>query len=146
MGRVVVAHLGAGASMCAMRNGTSVDGTMGFTALDGLPMATRCGALDPGVLLYLMRERGMDVDAIERTLYRESGLLGVSAHTGDMRILLESDDRRAEEAVQLFVYRIARELGALAATLGGLDGMVFTHRVTCARSRRGSLSLIHLLQ
>jgi acetate kinase len=124
--RVVVAHLGAGASMCAMLDGKSIDTTMGFTALDGLPMATRCGALDPGVILYLLRELAMDADRIEELLYRHSGLLGLSGFSGDMRKLLGSRDRRAEEAVELFVYRIARELGALAATLGGLDAMVFT--------------------
>lgn len=125
-GRVVVAHLGAGASLCAMLNGKSVDTTMGFTALDGLPMGTRCGALDPGVVLYLNRERGMNADQIEDLLYHKSGLLGVSALSSDMRELLGSRDRRAEEAVDLFVYRIVRELGALVATLGGLDGLVFT--------------------
>jgi len=143
-GRVVVAHLGAGASLCAMRDGKSVDTTMGFTALDGLPMGTRCGALDPGVVLYLLRERGMDADRVERMLYQESGLLGVSGLSSDMRALFGSQDRRAAEAIELFVYRIARELGALAATLGGLDGLVFTagigehapeiRRLVCERS------------
>jgi len=125
-GRVVAAHLGAGASLCAMRDGKSIDTTMGFTALDGLPMATRCGALDPGVILYLLSERGMDARSIEELLYQHSGLLGMSGISGDMRQLLASKDRRAGEAVELFVYRICRELGALAATLGGLDGLVFT--------------------
>lgn len=125
-GRVVVAHLGAGASMCAMLNGKSVDTTMGFTALDGVPMGTRCGALDPGVILYLLRERGMNGDQIEDLLYHKSGLLGVSGLTSDMRQLLESNDRRAKDAVDLFVYRVARELGALVAALGGVDGLVFT--------------------
>ncbi len=125
-GRVVAAHLGAGASLCAMRDGKSVDTTMGFTALDGLPMATRCGALDPGVILYLLCERGMDAKSIEELLYQHSGLLGMSGISGDMRELLASKDRHAGEAVDLFVYRIARELGALVATLGGLDGLVFT--------------------
>jgi acetate kinase len=125
-GRVVVAHLGAGASMCAMRDGKSVASTMGFTALDGLPMGTRCGALDPGVILYLLRERHMDADRIEELLYHESGLLGVSGLSADMRELLGSKDPRAAEAVDLFVYRIARELGALTAALGGLDALVFT--------------------
>jgi acetate kinase len=144
-GRVVAAHLGAGASLCAMRDGKSIDSTMGLTALDGLPMATRCGALDPGVILLLLRERGMDPDRIEDLLYHHSGLLGVSAVSSDMRELLASRDPCAEEAVDLFVYRIARELGALAATLGGLDGLVFTagigehaaeiRRRVCERSR-----------
>ncbi|HKN09109.1 MAG TPA: acetate/propionate family kinase [Pseudomonadota bacterium] len=125
-GRVVAAHLGAGASLCAMRDGKSVDSTMGFTALDGLPMGTRCGALDPGVILYLLQECAMNADAIEKLLYRQSGLLGVSGLSSDMRELLASDDPRAKEAVDLFVYRIAREVGALTATLGGLEGLVFT--------------------
>ncbi len=144
-GRVVVAHLGAGASLCAMLDGKSVDTTMGFTALDGLPMGTRCGALDPGVILYLVRERGMDADRVEELLYHRSGLLGVSGLSSDMRELLGSHDHHAMEAVDLFVYRIARELGALVATLGGLDGLVFTagigehapeiRRLVCERSR-----------
>jgi acetate kinase len=125
-GRVVVAHLGNGASMCAIRAGRSVDSTMGFTALDGLPMGTRCGALDPGVLLYLMRTHGMDADAIEHLLYHECGLKGVSGISSDMRDLLASDDPHAAQAIDLFVHRIGRELGALAAVLGGLDGFVFT--------------------
>ena len=125
-GRVVVAHLGSGASLCAMRDGKSIDTTMGFTALDGLLMGTRCGALDPGVILYLKRERGMSIDAIEKLLYHQSGLLGVSGISNDMRELLASRNPCAEEAVDLFVYRIVRELGALVATLGGLDGLVFT--------------------
>lgn len=125
-GSVVAAHLGAGASLCAMLDGKSIDTTMGFTALDGLPMGTRCGALDPGVILYLLRERGMDADRIEDLLYHHSGLLGVSSLSSDMRELLGSHDRYAEEAIDLFVYRIARELGAMAASLGGLDGFVFT--------------------
>ena len=125
-GRVVVAHLGAGASMCAMLNGRSLDPTMGFTALDGLPMGSRCGALDPGIVLYLLRERGMNADQIERLLYHQSGLLGVSGISSDMRALEHSSDERAGQAIELFVFRIARELGALSATLGGLDGLVFT--------------------
>jgi acetate kinase len=125
-GRVVVAHLGAGASMCAMLDGKSAATTMSFTALDGLPMGTRCGALDPGVILYLLRERIIDADRIEDLLYHESGLLGVSGLSADMRELLGSDDPRAAEAIHLFVYRIARELGSLVAALGGLDGLVFT--------------------
>jgi acetate kinase len=125
-GRVVVAHLGSGASMCAMAAGRSMDSTMGFTALDGLAMGTRCGALDPGVVLHLNRAYGMDADAIERMLYHECGLKGVSGISNDMRALLASDDPRAAQAIALFVWRICRELGALAAVLGGLDGLVFT--------------------
>jgi acetate kinase len=125
-GRIVVAHLGSGASMCAIHAGRSMDSTMGFTALDGLPMGTRCGALDPGVVLHLIRRYGMDADAIERMLYHECGLKGVSGISNDMRTLLASDDPRARHAIALFVWRICRELGALAAVLGGLDGFVFT--------------------
>ena len=124
-GRVVVAHLGNGASMCAMRDGRSVDSTMGLSALDGLPMGTRCGSLDPGVVFYLLRG-GMGVDEVEALLYRESGLKGVSGVSSDMRDLLASSEPRANEAVEYFVFRIARELGALAAVLGGLDALVFT--------------------
>jgi acetate kinase len=125
-GRVVVAHLGSGASMCAMTAGRSIDSTMGFTALDGLPMGTRCGALDPGVVLHLIRAYDMDADAIERMLYQDCGLKGVSGISNDMRALLASDDPRARHAIDLFVWRICRELGALAAVQGGLDGLVFT--------------------
>jgi acetate kinase len=125
-GRVVVAHLGNGASMCAMRAGASVASTMGFTAVDGLPMGTRCGTIDPGVLLYLMDELKMDARAIEKLIYQQSGLLGVSGVSSDMRSLLDSKEPRAAFAVDLFVYRIARELGSLAAALGGLDALVFT--------------------
>lgn len=125
-GCTVVCHLGSGASMCALRDGRSVDSTMGFTALDGLPMGTRCGAIDPGVLLYLMREKRMDVTDIERLLYHKSGLLGVSGISNDMRVLLDSSAPAAQDAVNLFVFRISREIGALAASMGGLDGLVFT--------------------
>ncbi len=125
-GRVVVAHLGNGASMCAMHAGKSVASTMGFTAVDGLPMGTRCGSLDPGVMLYLMDELKMDARAIEKLIYQQSGLLGVSGVSSDMRALLSSDTPRARLAVDLFVYRIGRELGSLAAALGGLDALVFT--------------------
>ena len=125
-GRVVVAHLGNGASLCAIRGGRSVASTTGFTALDGLPMGTRCGNLDPGVILYLLDELQMDARAIERLLYQESGLLGVSGVSSDMRELLASDSPRAALAVALFVYRIGRELGSLVAALGGLDALVFT--------------------
>ena len=124
--RVVVAHLGSGASMCAMTAGRSIDSTMGFTALDGLPMGTRCGALDPGVVLHLIRAHGMDADAVERMLYHDCGLKGVSGISNDMRALLASDDPRARQAIDLFVWRICRELGALAAVQEGLDGLVFT--------------------
>ncbi|MCC6642915.1 MAG: acetate/propionate family kinase [Deltaproteobacteria bacterium] len=125
-GRVVVAHLGNGASLCAIHEGRSVATTMGFTALDGLVMGTRPGALDPGVLLYLMDEHAMDSRALSRLLYHESGLLGVSGVSSDMRVLLASDAPEAQEAVDLFVYRIGREIGSLAAALGGLDALVFT--------------------
>ncbi len=125
-GRTIVLHLGNGASMCALRAGRSVATSMGFTALDGIPMGTRCGALDPGVVLYLMDELQMDARAIEELLYRRSGLLGVSGLSADMRTLLASQDPRARFAVALFVYRISRELGSLAAALGGVDAIVFT--------------------
>jgi len=125
-GRVVVAHLGNGASMCAINVGNSVASTMGFTAVEGLPMGTRCGALDPGVMLYLMDEMKMDARAIEKLIYQQSGLLGVSGISSDMRTLLESKDQRAKLAIDLFVYRIGRELGSLTAALSGLDALVFT--------------------
>ncbi|HRP22566.1 acetate/propionate family kinase [Thauera sp.] len=125
-GAVVIAHLGNGASMCALRDGKSVASTMGFTAVEGLMMGTRTGSLDPGVLLYLMEEKGMDARALSRLLYKESGLLGVSGISQDMRTLLASDAPEAKEAVDLFCYRIARELGSLAAAAGGLDALVFT--------------------
>ena len=125
-GRVVVAHLGNGASLCALRAGQSVDTTMSFTALDGLVMGTRPGALDPGVLLYLMQERGMDAAALEDLLYHRSGLLGVSGVSSDMRALTASDDPHAREAVALFCYRAACQAGALVVALGGLDGIVFS--------------------
>ena len=125
-GRVVVAHLGHGASMCAMRARRSIATTMGFTALDGLPMGRRPGALDPGVLLFLMKEKGMDYAALSDLLYHRSGLLGVSGISDDMRDLLASQADTAREAVDLFCYRAGRELGSLAAALGGLDALVFT--------------------
>lgn len=125
-GRVIVAHLGNGASMCAMKDRKSIATTMGFTALDGLMMGTRAGNLDPGVLLYLMDYQGMDAKALEKLLYKESGLLGVSGISQDMRELLASDRPEAREAVELFCYRIVREIGSLAAALGGLDALVFT--------------------
>lgn len=126
--RTIVAHLGNGASLCAMQGGVSIATTMGFTPLDGLVMGTRCGAIDPGVLLYLMSHHGLDAPAVERLLTHESGLLGVSGLSSDMRTLLdrEATNPRAAEAIELFVYRIAREIGSLAAALGGLDALVFT--------------------
>ncbi len=125
-GRVIVAHLGAGASLCALRAGVSVDTTMSFTALDGLMMATRCGTIDPGVILYLLRQDELSPEAVETLLYQRSGLLGVSGLTGDMRALLASDDPHAAEAIDLFVYVLARQAGGLICALGGLDGLVFT--------------------
>ncbi len=125
-GGTVVAHLGNGASMCALRAGASVASSMGFSALEGLPMGTRCGSLDPGVLLWLMDQKHMDARAIEDLLYHRSGLLGMSGLSGDMRALLASDAPGARAAVDQFVYRIGRELGSLAAALGGLDALVFT--------------------
>ena len=125
-GKVIVAHLGSGSSMCAVRGGKSVETTMGFSSLDGLPMGTRCGSLDPGVILYLMRQDGLGVEALEDLLYKRSGLLGISGVSNDMRALHASDDPRAADAVDYFVYRIGQELGALSASLGGLDALVFT--------------------
>lgn len=124
-GKIIVAHLGNGASLCALYGGQSIDTTMGFSALDGLVMGTRCGSLDPGIILHLMRQ-GMSAAALEDLLYSRSGLLGVSEISSDMRTLLASPDPRAREAIDLFVSRIVREIGALAAMLGGLDGLVFT--------------------
>ena len=125
-GRVIVAHLGNGASMCAMKDLKSQASTMGFTAVDGLMMGTRTGNLDPGVLLYLMDYRGMGSQELTQLLYKESGLLGVSGISQDMRVLLDSPAPEAGEAVDLFCYRIVREIGSLAAALGGLDALVFT--------------------
>jgi acetate kinase len=125
-GRTVVAHLGNGASLCAMSGGRSVASTMGFTAVDGLPMGTRCGNLDPGVILYLLDELRMSTREVEDLLYRRAGLLGVSGISSDMRTLLASDDTRARFAIDLYTYRIGRELGSLVAALGGLDALVFT--------------------
>lgn len=124
--RCVVAHLGSGASLCAMRDGASADTTMGLTPLDGLMMATRCGAIDPGVLLYLQQARGLSAADVENLLYRESGLLGVSGLSGDMRTLLASKDPRAAEAIDLFGASIAREAAIMANSLGGMDCLVFT--------------------
>jgi acetate kinase len=125
-GRVIVAHLGSGASMCAMANGRSIDSTMGFTALDGIPMGTRPGQIDPGVLLYLLSEKGMQPAAVQDLLYHDSGLKGLSGISNDMRDLASSSDPRARLAVDYFVYRIGLNAGMLAAALGGLDGFVFT--------------------
>ena len=125
LSRVVVAHLGNGASMCALRDGRSVASTMGFSALDGLPMGTRVGQLDPGVVLYLMAQEGMSADQISDLLYKDAGLKGMSGISNDMRELLASDDPRAGEALDYYTFRIRRELGALAAVLGGIDGLVF---------------------
>ncbi|MBA4222143.1 MAG: acetate kinase [Methylobacterium sp.] len=124
-GRVVVAHLGSGASLCGLEGGVSRDTSMGFSALDGIPMATRCGALDPGVLLHLLAE-GYDAGRLEDLLYRRSGLLGVSGISADSRELIDSDKPEAREALDLFCFRIAGEVSRLAATLGGLDAIVFT--------------------
>jgi len=136
-GRVVVAHLGSGVSMCALTGGKSAGTTMGFTALEGCPMGTRCGELDPGVVIYLARERGMNMDEIEALLYKQSGLLGISGVSNDMRDLLASDAPDARLAVDFFVYRIVCELGSLAAALGGIEGLVFTAGVgeNCALIR-----------
>ena len=125
-GRVIYAHLGSGASLCAVRSGRSVDTTMGLTTLDGLVMSTRSGALDPGVILHLLSARGMSGAEITDLLYKKSGLLGVSGLSGDFRVLISSPSQDARDAVDLFVFRIIREIGALTATLGGLDGLVFT--------------------
>lgn len=125
-GRTVVFHLGNGSSMCALADAKSVASTMGFTAMEGLPMGTRCGSLDPGVVLYLLDQRKMDLRAIEKMLYSESGLLGVSGVSSDVRALLVSEEPGARLALDLYVYRICRELGSLAAALGGLDALVFT--------------------
>jgi acetate kinase len=126
LGRVVVAHLGNGASMCGMLNGHSVASTMGFSALDGLPMGTRCGQLDPGVLLYFLQAKSMTPEALSDLLYKESGLKGISGLSNDMRTLESSDRPEARDAIDYFVYRTKRELGALAAALEGLDVVVFT--------------------
>jgi acetate kinase len=124
-GRVIIAHLGAGASMCAIRDGKSVASTMGFSALDGLPMGTRCGQLDPAVVLYLIDQEGMTSKEIAAMLYKESGLKGLSGLSGDMRTLEAAGTPEAEQAIDYFVFRIRRELGGLAAALGGVDALVF---------------------
>jgi len=125
-GKTVVLHLGNGASICAMENSKSVASTMGFSGVEGLPMGTRSGALDPGVMLYLMDQRGMDAHAIEKLIYTKSGMLGISGISSDMRALLSSGEARADLAINLFLYRIRREMGSLVGALGGLDALVFT--------------------
>jgi acetate kinase len=125
-GRVIVAHLGSGASLCALKGSKSVDSTLGFTALDGLCMGTRPGSVDPGVILHLFQTMGRTAAQVEKLLYKQSGLLGISGISNDMRVLLESTDPAARLAVDYFVYKVAREIGALTAVLGGLDGLVFT--------------------
>ena len=125
-GRVIVAHLGSGASLCAMKNGKSVDSSLGFTALDGLCMGTRPGTLDPGVVLYLFQSLGLSAKDVETILYKKSGLLGISGISNDMRVLLARSEPEAKLAVDYFIYRVAKEIGALAAVLGGIDGLVFT--------------------
>lgn len=125
-GRMIVAHLGSGASLCAMRNGKSIDSTLGFTALDGLCMGTRPGALDPGVVLYLFQTLGLSAKEVESILYKKSGLLGISGLSNDMRVLLDNKDSNASLAIDYFVYRAAKEIGALTAVLKGIDAIVFT--------------------
>jgi acetate kinase len=125
-GRVIVAHLGSGASLCAMKDGKSIDSSLGFTALDGLCMGTRPGALDPGVVLFLFQNLGLNAKEVETILYKQSGLLGISGISNDMRDLLSRTEPEARLALDYFVYRAAKEIGALAAVLGGIDGLVFT--------------------
>ncbi|MDO6460162.1 acetate/propionate family kinase [Granulosicoccaceae sp. 1_MG-2023] len=137
-GRVIIAHLGNGASMCAVKNGISVGSTMGFSALDGLPMGTRCGQIDPGVLLYLIQEEGMDAEALSDLLFKQSGLKGLSGISNDLRVLEASAEPAAKQAIDYFVFRIRRELGAMTPVLGGLDGLVFSGGIgeNSARIRR----------
>ncbi len=125
-GRVVAAHLGSGASLCALENGQSRDTSMGFSTLDGIPMATRCGALDPGVVIHLLKQQGLSLESVEDILYHRSGLLGVSGISADSRDLIANNLPAAREAIDLFTHRIAREIAALATTLGGLDAVIFT--------------------
>lgn len=124
--RVVAAHLGSGASLCALEKGQSRDTSMGFSTLDGIPMATRCGALDPGVVLHLLKQHGQSLESVEDVLYHRSGLLGVSGISADSRDLIASEKPAAREAIDLFTHRIAQEIAALATTLGGLDAVIFT--------------------
>jgi acetate kinase len=125
-GRVIAAHLGSGASLCALQGGLSRDTSMGFSTLDGVPMATRCGSLDPGVLIHLLKERRMPIEMLEDMLYHKSGLLGVSAISADSRILVSSDAEEAHEALDLFTLRVSKEIASLATTIGGIDAIVFT--------------------
>jgi acetate kinase len=125
-GKIIVAHLGSGSSLCAIKDGKSVSSTMGFSVLDGLLMGTRCGSLDPGVVLYLMQHLKMTGKQISDLLYERSGLLGVSGISADMQVLLKSADPKAAQAVELFIYRLLGEIGSLAAALGGLDALIFT--------------------
>lgn len=150
-GNVIVAHLGQGASMCAMQSRKSIATTMSFSPLDGLPMGTRCGTLDPAVVFFLVKEKGMDIDAVSDLLNYKSGLIGVSGISSDMQELLDSDDPHAEEAIDLFVYRANRELGSLTAALNGLDALVFTagigehaHRIREQICREASWLGIHI--
>ena len=124
-GRIIIAHLGNGASMCAVRHGKSIGSTMGFSALDGLPMGTRCGQIDPGAVLHLIDEKGMTPQEVLSLLYKQSGLLGLSGLSSDMRTLLDSDQPEAQQAIDYYVFRARREIGALSAVLGGVDGLVF---------------------
>ena len=125
-GRVIVAHLGNGASLCAMHNGQSVSSTMGFSAVEGLPMGTRSGSVDPGLVLHLLDHEGMSSAEVSDLLYRRSGLLGVSGISGDMQVLLASNAAEADDAIELYCHRIAHEIGGLVADLGGLDQLIFT--------------------
>ena len=145
-GRVIVAHLGSGASMCALPDGRSIESTMGFTALDGLPMGTRPGQLDPGVVLYLIEEKRMTAAQVQDLLYGECGLKGLSGISNDVRELEASPDPRARFALDYFVYRIGLHAGLLAAALGGLDAFVFTagigeNSARHARAHRGEARL-----
>lgn len=135
--RLIVCHLGNGASLCAIRDGKSVDTTMGFTPLEGLMMGTRSGSIDPAILIYLIRHRGYTADRLDQMLNRESGLLGVSGISGDMRDILKSDDPRAKLAFEIYAHRLCREIGAMAGVLGGADAIVFTGGVgeNCAPLR-----------
>jgi acetate kinase len=144
-GKVIVAHLGNGASLCAMEGGRSIETTMGFSALDGLCMGSRCGNIDPGVLLYLMESEHMDAQELEELLYRKSGLLGLSGISNDMRQLTESDEADADFAVAYFVHHLNREIGALMATMGGLDTLVFTGGIG-ENSRQVRASLVEQAQ
>ncbi|MDB5473439.1 MAG: acetate kinase [Devosia sp.] len=143
-GRVVVAHLGSGASLCGLEAGISRDTSMSFSTLDGIPMGTRCGALDPGVLIHLIKERGMSIEEVEDMLYHHSGLLGVSGISADSRILIDSREPSAAEAIELFAFRISRETVAMANTLGGLEAIVFTAGIGEHQSRVRAAVCHHL--